>query len=786
MKKIFTLLLVLNIAFLVNAQVEIYSKVQINTDAAGLKVLAKQGIPVEEGFYDAKESIYTIDLSQSEIANINAMGIVTKTLIQDVSAYYAQRNASVDLEEIMSKARLNPQDYQVPEHFELGSCGGFSTLDQCYAHLDQMATLYPDLITVRTAVDNSTTYQGRTMYYVKISDNPNVNENEPEVLYTGMHHAREPIGMQHLLFYMYYLLENYETDHELRDLVNNTEMYFIPVINVDGYSYNIQTNPGGGGMWRKNRFDNGDGSYGIDINRNYGYMWGYDDEGSSPFTWDETYRGTEPFSEEETQMIREFCEDHEFQVALNYHSHSNLLLYAWGWTPEACTDDAVFAEYSKYMTQDNHYTYGPGSTTIYPTNGGSDDWMYGEQTTKEEIMAYTPEVGNQNDNFWPPASRIIPLCQENMLQSIYAAKFAGTIANLIDQTPIIIPEKEYYAIFDVTRLGQTDANYTVKIEPLGDEFESIGDSITISGLAILGKATDSIPFTLKNTVKSGDTLRFVLVMNDGFYIYRDTVEKYFGTPVELFNDDLTTLDNWTGQWGQSGLFPHSAPYSMADSPTGNYGNYNNKSTQLTVPITLTNASVAVLNFYARWKLEPSYDYVQVFISNNNGSSWTPLEGRYTKPGSINQAFEQPVYDGFYQWVKEEINISQFADENILLKFTLRSDQGTVFDGFYFDDITINIIDRTVNTQEINTPSVFLSTYPNPADERINFTYNLPEAINSAELIITDLSGRVLRSISVDNQSNQVWVSLSDLSAGVYICTLKSETKTLATSKITVK
>jgi carboxypeptidase T len=117
-----------------------------------------------------------------------------------------------------------------------------------------------------------------------------------------------------------------------------------------------------------------------------------------------------PFSENETQMIKEFCETHNFKIALNYHSYSNLFLYPWGYTPEPCPDDNVFSEYAKRMTADNHYTYGPGSTTIYPTNGGSDDWMYGEQSTKEKILSWTPEVGNGGDGFWPQVSRIIPLC----------------------------------------------------------------------------------------------------------------------------------------------------------------------------------------------------------------------------------------------------------------------------------------------------------------------------------------------------------------------------------------
>ena len=112
-----------------------------------------------------------------------------------------------------------------------------------------MYNLFPTLISQKFSV--GTTIEGRPIYMVKISDNPTVSENEPQVLYTALHHAREPESMEQMIFFMFYLLENYGTDPEATYLVNNREMYFIPVINPDGYQYNYSTNPGGGGMWRK-------------------------------------------------------------------------------------------------------------------------------------------------------------------------------------------------------------------------------------------------------------------------------------------------------------------------------------------------------------------------------------------------------------------------------------------------------------------------------------------------------------------------------------------------------
>src|SRR5690606_9786063 len=119
---------------------------------------------------------------------------------------------------------------------------------------------------------------------------------------------------------------------EVRYLVDNTEMYFIPCINPDGYIYNETTDPFGGGLWRKNRWKGDDGMvYGVDLNRNYGYEWGADNSGSSPQPNGQTFRGTGPFSEPETQAVKFFCDSHQFRIALNYHTYGNLLIHPWGY-----------------------------------------------------------------------------------------------------------------------------------------------------------------------------------------------------------------------------------------------------------------------------------------------------------------------------------------------------------------------------------------------------------------------------------------------------------------------
>ena len=305
--------------------------------------------------------------------------------------------------------------------------GGYHTYSETVAALDSIHNEHPTITTAK--VNIGTTIEGRTIWAMKISDNPNIDEDEPEVFYSGLIHAREPITIELLLYFMRHLTNNYGTDPVVTDIVNNREFWFVPIINPDGYEHNRLTNPDGGGMWRKNRRNNGGGVYGVDLNRNFGYMWGYDNIGSSPYPSSETYRGTAPFSEPETQAVRDFINSHDFVTALNYHSYSNLLIYPWGYEEQFPEDFWIYKEIGDSISAYNGYISAPGWVTLYLVNGGSDDWEYGDWSGKNKIISFTPEVGSVDDYFWPPTDRILPLCQENLGPNIYIAKKAGELYN---------------------------------------------------------------------------------------------------------------------------------------------------------------------------------------------------------------------------------------------------------------------------------------------------------------------------------------------------------------------
>ncbi len=769
MNKLFIALLLGVFMFTTSFAQEKYSRVKIFTGETGIEKLAAAGIDVTEGLI--KKNVYfETDLSESEISKIKSLGLPVSVEIEDVASFYAERAAA---EKNLKISRDRDEEWPVPANWEYGSMGGFYTLQEVLDELDSMVALYPNLITPRTAVsDDTLTHEGRPIWWVRISDNPNVNEDEPEVLYTGVHHAREPMSVQQMIWYMWYLLENYNNDDEIKTLVDNTEMYFVPVVNPDGYEYNHTTNPNGGGMWRKNRRDNGDGTYGVDPNRNYGYEWGHDNSGSSPNSGDATYRGPYAFSEPCIKNMRDFSNEHDFLLALNYHSYSNLLLYPWGYTTNVTPDNDLMHSYAVLLTKENNYTYGPSSTTIYPTNGDANDWMYGEQTTKGKTLSYTPEIGNYNDNFWPPVSRIIPLCREQMWQNITAAHLVGKYAVLTDRSPILTDETENYALFNIKRLGLTDCNdFKVFITPVDNNIISVGDTLHFYDMEIMEEHFDSIQYVLRPDIESGTKFQYLLSVDNGDYVSSDTITKYFGTEIIIFSDDCENMDNWTSSTWDITTESYTSPaHSITDSPYSDYNNNETSIITLDSTLDLRNSPVAFLRYKAKWAIEAGFDYVQIMAKEVGSGNWTPLEGKYTRLGSSNQDEGEPLYDGIQNgWISEEVNLQQFAGKEINLRFKLKSDTYVTDDGFYFDDFSVSVVSNSVGVNENRSDNdVKISLFPNPAKETLNIFISERAKLNSSvKMQIFSVSGKEVKTFYYSETGSVLQIDISDLQKGVY-------------------
>ena len=756
------------------AQKETYTQVRIRVNDQGIATLARLGIPVDEGVYKRNAFLTTI-LSSGELEKVKRAGFSCEVLQEDYSRFIEERNnREKDLVREINAHKLKygtGSIYSVPNGFHLGSMGGFYTPDEVLQELDSLHLKYPNLVSARQKLEDQQTINGHYLYYVKISDNPNSNENEPKVFYNALIHAREPEAMQQLFFYFNWLLEHYNTDAEAKYLIDNLELYFCPIVNPDGYAYNYSTSPGGGGMWRKNRRDNGDGSFGVDLNRNFGYMWGYDDVGSSPYPPDDTYRGASAFSEAETQVMRDFSEQKGFKIALNDHTYADLFLYPWSYIAQDTPDSNYFRNFSRVMTEQNRYPYGVPGALLYTTNGDSNDWMYGDQTDKPKVYAFTPEIGTETDGFWPDPSRIIPLAQRMMWMNLRAAHLALVYAEATDQSPVIIPDKTGYFRYQLERYGlDYTGTYTVSIIPLDAHIISTGPAKDFTFMPIFHPATDSVSYTLDPDIQPGTRFSYLLNVYDGHCNHADTVVKYFGPPLVVFTDSCNNMNNWTsGKWNVTSNYFHSSPGSLTDSPNGNYSGNENNTITTKIGVSLVNSPVAVVEFWGRWETEYGYDYVQFKYTPDNGVNWYPLMGNNTREGNGYEAMGEPVYDGIQDgWVFERNVIPADTGTSMKFRFVLKSDPYTNYDGYYFDDFKVTVVDMSsLSVPALTRPPWSLSDpVPNPAGDEATVYFTIPGQV-SGRLVLTDLRGREARSWEIDGSNTFVKMDLAGLAPGIY-------------------
>ncbi len=518
------LFLFLNI-HIIRAQEKHY-RVTFRVNKSELESLREKGLEMDHFYYENGKVI--AEISKSDLTLLKKNNVQLKINIRNLEKRIPRINKRIDKKASKKTLKSKTQEIPTPNNFALGSMGGFYTIDEALSTLDKMQQLYPELITVKSTIGNS--ILGQPIYMVKISDNADVDEAEDELLFTAVHHAREPMGLTQLVYYMWYLLENYDSDEEIKTLVDHTELYFIPIVNPDGYAYNQQTNPNGGGYWRKNRRDNG-GSFGVDLNRNYGYKWGTN-SGSSSNPNNNTYHGTAGFSEPETQSVRDFSNQHQFIATLNYHAYSNLLIHPWGYSSNTYTPDQdTFVTMCNYMTEENSYAFGtPNQTVGYTATGSSDDWLYGEQSSKPKALSMSPEVGSSNDGFWPATSRIVPLCNEafpmNIKLTRMVAKYAKVVPVDTDQTTNTTSGS---VDFLIKRFSLNQSRWTVTLSSNSPYLSFTGQAIQYDNLELLETKTGSIEFELASNTSFGTIIPMTLTVNNGTWEYVKKVNiKYTG------------------------------------------------------------------------------------------------------------------------------------------------------------------------------------------------------------------------------------------------------------------
>ncbi|HEX5589383.1 MAG TPA: M14 family zinc carboxypeptidase [Candidatus Limnocylindrales bacterium] len=278
-------------------------------------------------------------------------------------------------------------------------------------------------------------HQGRDIWAAKISDNVELDEDEPEVLFDALHHGREHLTVEQGLHVLKTLVTGYGTDATVTRLVDEREVVVIFALNPDGWAYDLTGSPYVG--WRKNRQPNaGTTAIGTDPNRNYGYRWGCCGGSSgSPSAWD--YRGPAPWSSPETRALRDFVEsrviggEQQIRTHVTFHTNGELILYPFGYTktdiPSDMTPDdhATFVAMARKMASLNGYR-AQQSSDLYITDGDQIDWMYAVHGIFSfTFELYPTEQVSSHADHEPPDEVIAAQTARNRGALLYLIDMAG-------------------------------------------------------------------------------------------------------------------------------------------------------------------------------------------------------------------------------------------------------------------------------------------------------------------------------------------------------------------------
>ncbi len=620
----------------------------------------------------------TTVLTREDVNSLRSQGYNVRVLVEDLQQWYVDR--AQERNEKEPKVQGTDGAQTAPQNFRLGGVAGYYTLAELEEELTRMRTLYPDLVSDIRTIGKSV--EGRDIRGIRITRAADTL-NTPAVLFTGLHHAREPIGMMAIVYAMWHLLESSGESPEIDSLLNNRLLWFVPMVNPDGYQYNLTTFPEGGGLWRKNR----GGVDGIDLNRNYGPQenWSTPPDGASDLPTSGFYRGEAPFSEPETRAIRDFVRDNGIRILLNNHSFGRLLIHL---NEEGADETAQHYLAARSLIRENGYAQGSPLVAVgSEVSGSCERWMVeGNGANDTHALAWAPEIGSEEDGFWPAPERIAPLCREILPAHIAAAWMAGPSSFVTDQHLVEADGKSLLEL-RITNSGVEATPSEMQI--LLSDFSDI--NAPLPPLAPGTSATVRLPLPFELTF-AGEARRKVAVQLHAAGLLRiDTVTMIFHSVDTLLAD---TYEESLSQWDPDLWYTQNDDERgrvLADSPYEPYALSGIPNIiELADPVSLVGYDAVDLRFAARAEIAGIGHRLRIEIGRADEGVWHPVDGEFLQKPRESSSDERTEMRGEHaSWQQYTISLDEYAGDEILLRMVMETPPpGPRLEGVLIDDLVI--------------------------------------------------------------------------------------------------
>jgi carboxypeptidase T len=394
--------------------------------------------------------------ANSHIVRFDLTDSVKKFLKQNEFDVTGVNYKSMEIEALLSPEELEKIKalnanikFSFPQNLVGGPDERYFNPQEIEEFLREIHANYPDITEVKTI---GKTLEGREILAIKISDNPRQDELEPVFLVNAMHHAREIMTPEITTDMVKYLTSNYGKNGEVTKWVDSTEIWVVPMFNLDGNN-KMWTEDS---LWRKNTR----GGFGVDINRNYPTGWNTCN-GSSNTQSAQDYRGTGPASEPETQAMMKLVAAIKPVFSISYHSYSEIVIYPFGCRPKKTPTEEAVESIGAEMGKKLGYKPGTAWELLYNADGGDIDWMYVEH----QVIPYVIEVNSTWDGFHPNYTKMrdktVLLNRSgwmHLLNKLQGPSLQGAVKN------------NDFNLIKISKAGESKISQTYKINPDGSYY----------------------------------------------------------------------------------------------------------------------------------------------------------------------------------------------------------------------------------------------------------------------------------------------------------------------------
>jgi len=627
-------------------------------------------LKVSIDYVNLQKGIIHIEVRNAEERDkIHSAGILTELLPNPAETYFAS----------LTEGNKDDRSYY--------------TLTQYQNFMQQTAAQYPAICQL---VQFGTSVQNRPLLMLKISDNVNMEENEPELKYISSMHGDEVVGYDMLIRLIQLLTTQYGIDPRITNIVDNTEIWINPLLNPDGYAAGIRYNANG-----------------IDLNRNFPMPTGNQHPDGQ-------------FWADETIAVMDFSNAHDFDLAINFHGGMLVINYPWDYTYFLTPDNDLLRELALTYSRENSPMYNSiefpqgitNGAAWYIVTGSMQDWNY----YYTDCIELTAEIGYDK---WPPASTLDSYWADNEESMLKYIEFAqngvkGIVTNS-SGTPIAatitvegnsklehtdLPTGDYHRLllpgtYQITASadGYIPKTMNITVPPTGFYLQNFtlqsamlttfeGQVRTPAGNALSG-ASVTLNSNPQITVQTDAEGLFSFTVYEGDYqICIAAADNSTGTyPIQirhndrrnifliqnpLFQDNFENgLGNWTatGTWG---IVNYEGSNVLTDSPSGNYSNSQNRSVTINNPLSFAQVVNPFLSFKCKYALEDSYDVVYLEASAN-GNTWTALD------------FYTGTTDS---WINKTYSLAAYSGNQLYIRFRIKTDYSQTADGIYIDNVQI--------------------------------------------------------------------------------------------------